>query len=179
MPKRPAFEALNRIYMEKSKSNSLKSRKSQALKACKCLKNMRPEYVHFRCSCLMFTDLVMPSYRDVFKIKSIIAPDKSGHPVIIFLICPWKHVVGTHLKRLSEAHLMSTHNICFQGEMRISILFDWKVIIWSYKLSGYGNICWYCLCALCFCAGILVIICYTVISLLMFCFVMNWLNKKW
>ena len=28
------------------------------------------------------------------------------------------YVVGTHLKRLVEALLMSTHNICFHGEIR-------------------------------------------------------------
>ena len=27
-----------------------------------------------------------------------------------------KHVMSTHLKNLGEAHLMSTHNICFYGE---------------------------------------------------------------
>ena len=28
------------------------------------------------------------------------------------------YVVGTHLKRLAEALLMSTHNMCFRGEIR-------------------------------------------------------------
>ena len=28
------------------------------------------------------------------------------------------YVVGTHNKRLGEALLMSTHNICFHGEIR-------------------------------------------------------------
>ena len=35
--------------------------------------------------------------------------------------------MGSHLKRLSEALLMSTHNLCFHGEIRkISIHSDWK-----------------------------------------------------
>ena len=38
--------------------------------------------------------------------------------VIIFLISPGKHVVGTYQKRLMEALLMSTHNIYFHGEIR-------------------------------------------------------------
>ena len=37
------------------------------------------------------------------------------------------YVVGTHKKRLAEALLMSTHIICFRGEIRkISTLLDWK-----------------------------------------------------
>ena len=37
------------------------------------------------------------------------------------------YVVGTHQKRLCEALLMSTHNICFHGEIRkISAFFGWK-----------------------------------------------------
>ena len=35
--------------------------------------------------------------------------------------------MGTHWKCLDELLLMSTHNICFHGEIRkISVLFDWK-----------------------------------------------------
>ena len=49
--------------------------------------------------------------------------DKGGYPVNIFLISPGKHMLWV----LSEALLMSTHNICFRGEIRkISILLGWK-----------------------------------------------------
>ena len=46
------------------------------------------------------------------------APDKSGYSDHNFLISPQKHIVGTHQKCLSETLLMSTHNICFSGEIR-------------------------------------------------------------
>ena len=37
------------------------------------------------------------------------------------------YIVGTHQKRLGKALLMSTHNICFHGEIRkLSVLFCWK-----------------------------------------------------
>ena len=60
---------------------------------------------------------------DLFKFydKLVIATDKPFfHPknADIFLISPRKHVVGTHYKRLTEVLLMSTHNICFRGEIR-------------------------------------------------------------
>ena len=42
----------------------------------------------------------------------------------------WKHVVGTHLKRLGEALLMSTHNICIRREIQ-KILCGYP-LIWSY-----------------------------------------------
>ena len=41
--------------------------------------------------------------------------------VDIFLNIPLKYVVGNHWKRLSEALLMSTHNVCFRGESRKNI----------------------------------------------------------
>ena len=41
-----------------------------------------------------------------------IATGKRGYPHNIFLISRRKHVVGTLKKRLGEALLMSTHNIC-------------------------------------------------------------------
>ena len=37
------------------------------------------------------------------------------------------YVVGTHLKGLIEALLMSTHNICFRGEMRT--VFTWYPLL--------------------------------------------------
>ena len=43
--------------------------------------------------------------------------DKSEYQVNKFLISQWKHIVGTHLKHLNEALLMSTHNICFCWEV--------------------------------------------------------------
>ena len=70
----------------------------------------------------------------------------------IFLISPWKHmlwvlirstcvsmkthVVGTHQKCLTEALLMSTHNICFHGDIRkllcgYPLLFGAMLIWWS------------------------------------------------
>ena len=53
----------------------------------------------------------------------IIAPDKRGYPQNIFRISPRKHIVGTHQKGLLEALLMSTHNMCFCGEIRnISVI---------------------------------------------------------
>ena len=33
------------------------------------------------------------------------------------ICCPLKHVVGTHYNRLAKAILMSTHNLCFYGEL--------------------------------------------------------------
>ena len=61
---------------------------------------------------------------------SVIDLDKSGYQVNIFLISLLKHI----LKRLAEALLMSTHNICFRGEIRkISIHLDWKKhLYWGY-----------------------------------------------
>ena len=51
------------------------------------------------------------------------------------------YVVGTHQKRLGEALLMSTHNICFHGEIRkVSLLLVEKkksyVELWSFVLSS-------------------------------------------
>ena len=44
------------------------------------------------------------------------------------------YVVGTHLKYLTEALLMSTHNICFHGEIRI-ILCGYPLL--SVAMTGY------------------------------------------
>ena len=43
------------------------------------------------------------------------------------------YVVGTHYKRLAEALLMNTHNICFHGEIR-KMLFEYP-----FYLSGAIN----------------------------------------
>ena len=49
--------------------------------------------------------------------------DKGGHLVNIFLLSPRKYMLWVLIR--SEALLMSTHNICFRGEIRKkSILFD-------------------------------------------------------
>ena len=45
------------------------------------------------------------------------------------------YVVGTHLKCLTEALLMSTHNLCFCGEIR-------KILIW-YSLLSRHMLYWY------------------------------------
>ena len=47
----------------------------------------------------------------------LIGLDKSEYKVNIFLILSQKHV-GTHQKCLVEVLLMSTHNICFHGDIR-------------------------------------------------------------
>ena len=47
-----------------------------------------------------------------------------GYPENIFLISPRKtYVVGTHLMGLGKALLMSTHNICFCGEIRKTLVY--------------------------------------------------------
>ena len=48
----------------------------------------------------------------------VIATDKRGYPHNIFLISLRNLCCCTHQKRLTEALLMSTHNICFCGEIR-------------------------------------------------------------
>ena len=49
----------------------------------------------------------------------LIAPDIWGIQENNFSYLSMKtYVVGTHLKCLNEALLMSTHNICFRGEIR-------------------------------------------------------------
>ena len=41
-----------------------------------------------------------------------------------------KHVMSTHLKNLGEAHLMSTHNICFYGDKNtITKYLSWTIFI--------------------------------------------------
>ena len=58
---------------------------------------------------------------------NFITPGNRGYPIgldkgryrrNVFLISPRKHVLGSHLKHLSEALIMSTHNICCCGEIR-------------------------------------------------------------
>ena len=54
---------------------------------------------------------------------------KEGYPVNIFLISPRKHMLWVLIRSASlvggTTLLMSTHNICFRGEIRkISILLD-------------------------------------------------------
>ena len=45
------------------------------------------------------------------------------------------YIVGTHYKCLAKIPKMSTHNICFHGEVRkISILLDWK----KHLIKSYG-----------------------------------------
>ena len=50
---------------------------------------------------------------------------------LCFLISPWKHILWVLIRSTTEALLMSTHNICFHGEI-------WKIfmlntpLIWSY-----------------------------------------------
>ena len=74
--------------------------------------------------------------------KIFLWEDKGRYPVNIFLISPRKHMLWVLIRsasmseniccgyslevpRLIEALLMSTHNICFHGEIRkISILLD-------------------------------------------------------
>ena len=52
---------------------------------------------------------------------------------IFFFFLPENYVEGTHLKCLSEALLMSTHNMCFHIERRISTTFGCKKhLIWGY-----------------------------------------------
>ena len=52
---------------------------------------------------------------------------------IISLFSAKTYVVGSLQKRLSEVLLKSTHNICFNVEIRkISVLFGWR----KKKLSG-------------------------------------------
>ena len=56
-----------------------------------------------------------------------IATDKRGYPQYFSYFSMKTYVVGTHLKHLAEVLLMSTHNICFRGEMRkISAFFRRK-----------------------------------------------------
>ena len=44
--------------------------------------------------------------------------NRQGGYSIIFFSSPWKtYIVGTHLNRLIKGILMSTHNICFCGEI--------------------------------------------------------------
>ena len=57
-----------------------------------------------------------------------IAPDKRGFSALYFSYFSMKtYVVGTHEKCLSEALLMSTHNVYLHGEIRkIAVLFGCK-----------------------------------------------------
>ena len=49
---------------------------------------------------------------------NFIATDKRGIHIIFFLFLHENICCGTHQKRLGEALLMNTHNICFCGEIR-------------------------------------------------------------
>ena len=51
------------------------------------------------------------------------------------------YVVGTHWKRLSKALLMSTHNICFHGEIRK--IFTWYPLL-SRPMHGWLNHASFC-----------------------------------
>ena len=57
---------------------------------------------------------------------SVIGLDKGGYPVNIFIISPQKHMLWVLIRSaLARGLLMSTHNVCFCGEIRkISILLD-------------------------------------------------------
>ena len=57
------------------------------------------------------------------------------------------YVVGTHLKHLAEALLMSTHNICFRGLIRkicgypllsVAMLFDFQSA-WNRLMNPKGK----------------------------------------
>ena len=85
-----------------------------------------------------------------------------GIHIIFFLISPRKHVVANHVKRIGdEALLMSTHNICFCGEIRkisehfsdekstlsvnpaggrIQLMTDWHFIAQSLLLSPFRHL---------------------------------------
>ena len=65
-------------------------------------------------------DLSVPIFR-VIIVHVCIALDKALHStktVLIFFFYFYikTYIVSTHQKRLNEALLMSTHNICFHGE---------------------------------------------------------------
>ena len=73
---------------------------------------------------------------------SDIAPDKtcfSAEKCSYFSYISMKtYVVGTHWKRLSEALPMSTHIICFHGEIRKNII-PMRPLLRSYGLNVCGK----------------------------------------
>ena len=81
----------------------------------------------------------------IINVECAIAPNKGVSRKLIFLISPLKHVVGTHQKCLSKALLMSTHNICFHGEIRkTSVLFWFFLAEKEYKVRLLFFRIWYC-----------------------------------
>ena len=52
-----------------------------------------------------------------FLIYIIVAPNKASKNRYSSYLCTKTYVAGTHRKRLGEALLMSTHNICFHAEI--------------------------------------------------------------
>ena len=80
--------------------------------------------------------MILMSKQYIFYIgKNILAQDGTFFQSKIvnnFLSSPRKHIfwIGTHSKRLAEALLMSTHNICLRGEIRG--IFSWHTLSWSY-----------------------------------------------
>ena len=56
--------------------------------------------------------------------------------VLIRSASPKTYVVGTHLKRLTEALLMSTHNICFCREVR-KILYGYPLLSVAMVMGTY------------------------------------------
>ena len=60
----------------------------------------------------------------------IITPGNRGYQENIFIISPWKHMLweyGYSVEGLIEGLLMSTHNICFCGEIgKVSTIFGWN-----------------------------------------------------
>ena len=77
-------------------------------------------------SSITFSEITVTRLHFNFWIR-LIALDKSGYPNNIFLISPWKHVMGTHWKRLSKGLLISNLNKWFSRKIgKISILFGWE-----------------------------------------------------
>ena len=66
-------------------------------------------------------------------VACIIASDKANFSIEKYWYFSYfsikTYVVGTHQKRLAKALLMSTHSICFRGEIR-------KILCWYTFLSG-------------------------------------------
>ena len=70
-----------------------------------------------------------------YKDWSCIAPDKPGIKKYFSYFSMKAFVVATHEEYLGEVFLMSSHNICFHGEIRKnSVLYGLKKVsdLWSY-----------------------------------------------
>ena len=71
-----------------------------------------------------------------------IAPDKViffKQKAVKFLYFSTKtYLMGTHQKHLSEVLLMSTHNICFHGEIRKNIIWI-PSLIWSFDCAIFNQ----------------------------------------